>query len=114
MYMQSTDADSHLNLAMRHVRWPFSGLVGALLHAALCAVVFTSPAQAQDHWTYQGRTVTISISSPAGGGYDTFGRLLGRHLSRHLPGNPSVIVKNVPGAGGLVLGNYLQNTAPRD
>jgi tripartite-type tricarboxylate transporter receptor subunit TctC len=58
--------------------------------------------------------VTISVSTAAGGGYDTFARLLARHLPRHLPGNPAVIVKNMPGAGGLVLANYLQNTAPRD
>ena len=85
-----------------------------LLTGLLFLLVVELPAEAQSNWTYQGRTVTISISSPAGGGYDTFGRLLARHLSRHLPGNPSVIVKNMPGAGGLVLANYLQNTAPRD
>jgi tripartite-type tricarboxylate transporter receptor subunit TctC len=101
--MQSRDA-----LSRPHQNRVFSVLLG--LVGALVAL----PAEAQDNWTYQGRTVTISISSPAGGGYDTFGRLLGRHLSRHLPGNPAVIVKNVPGAGGLVLANYLQNTAPRD
>ncbi len=88
--------------------------VQSLFHAALCSVVFAFSAQAQDNWTYQGRTVTISVATAAGGGYDTFARLLARHLSRHLPGNPAVIVKNVPGAGGLVLANYLQNTAARD
>lgn len=73
-----------------------------------------SSVEAQNSWTYQGRTVTISVGTPAGGGYDYVARLLARHLSRHLPGNPSVIVKNMPGAGGLVLANYLQTNAPRD
>ncbi|MCC6889473.1 MAG: hypothetical protein IT536_13140 [Hyphomicrobiales bacterium] len=79
-----------------------------------CLFATASPAEAQDTWTYQGRTVTITVGAPAGGGYDNAARILARHLPRHLPGNPSVIVKNMPGAGGLVLANHLQTTAPRD
>jgi tripartite-type tricarboxylate transporter receptor subunit TctC len=79
----------------------------------LCSLI-ESAAEAQNNWTYQGRAVTISVGAPAGGGYDYAARLLARHLPRHLPGNPAVIVKNMPGAGGLVLANYMQMTAPRD
>jgi tripartite-type tricarboxylate transporter receptor subunit TctC len=85
-----------------------------LLFGFLCSLVIASPVEAQNNWTYQGRTVTITVGAPAGGGYDYAGRLLARHLSRHLPGNPSVIVKNMPGAGGLTLASYLQTTALRD
>lgn len=63
---------------------------------------------------FEGRTVTILVSGSPGGGYDAFGRLLARHLGKHLPGSPSVVVKNVPGAGGLALANRLYNTEPKD
>src|SRR5262249_6102057 len=86
---------------------------GLILLWFLCPLL-QSAAEAQNNWTYQGRTVTISVGAPAGGGYDYAARLLARHLPRHLPGNPAVIVKNMPGAGGLVLANYLQTTALRD
>ena len=71
-------------------------------------------ASAQDGWSYKDRTITIYSAGTAGGGYDFYARLLARHLGRHLPGNPSVVVKNMPGAGGLVLANYLQSRALRD
>src|SRR5262249_40469103 len=50
----------------------------------------------------------------AGGGYDFYARLLARHIGKHLPGNPTVIVKNMPGAGAIVLANHLQTRAARD
>ena len=50
----------------------------------------------------------------AGGGYDAYGRLLARHIGRHIPGNPSVVAKNMPGAGGVALANHLYNRAPKD
>jgi len=60
------------------------------------------------------QTVTIFVATSAGGGYDFYGRLLARHIGKFLPGNPQVIVKNMPGAGGVVLANYLQTRAARD
>jgi tripartite-type tricarboxylate transporter receptor subunit TctC len=77
-------------------------------------LVLASSAAAQGGWNYQGRTVTLSVSGTPGGGYDSFARLLARHLSQYLPGNPAVVVRDMPGAGGLVLANYLQATAARD
>jgi tripartite-type tricarboxylate transporter receptor subunit TctC len=88
----------------------FGGRFGALL----CSLFLASAAHAQNKSTYEGRTITISVGAPAGGGYDNAARLLARHLPRHLPGNPNVVVKNMPGAGGLVVANYLQTTAARD
>src|SRR5680860_8996 len=63
---------------------------------------------------YEGRTVQLMIGYSAGGGYDAYGRTLARHLGKHIPGNPNVVVKNVPGAGSLVLMNQIANTLPSD
>jgi tripartite-type tricarboxylate transporter receptor subunit TctC len=63
---------------------------------------------------YRGKTLTISVGFTAGGGYDMHARLLARHLSRHVPGAPGIVVKNVPGAAGLGLVNSLYNASPRD
>lgn len=63
---------------------------------------------------YQGKRMTILISSRAGSGYDVYARLLGRNLGRHIPGNPRIIPKNMPGAGGMRLLNHAYNKAPRD
>ena len=63
---------------------------------------------------FKAAAVTLYIPSGIGGGYDTYGRLASRHLGRFLPGNPTLIPKNMPGAGGVVLANYLYNVAPKD
>lgn len=72
------------------------------------------PASAQRGDFYAGKTVKIIIGTPAGGGYDVYGRLLARHLSRHVPGNPTVIPVNMPGASSLNAANYLANIGPKD
>src|SRR5436309_12384362 len=63
---------------------------------------------------FKASSVTLYIPSGIGGGYDTYGRLAARHLGRFLPGNPTLVPKNMPGAGGVVLANYMYNVAPRD
>lgn len=63
---------------------------------------------------YKGRTVTVVVSSSPGGGYDTLSRAIARHIGKHLPGNPAVVVQNMPGAGGIVATNYMFNVAPKD
>ena len=63
---------------------------------------------------FKGQTITIAIGSGTGGGYDAYGRLASRHLPKHLPGNPAVVPKNMPGAGGVVSANWLYNVAPKD
>ena len=63
---------------------------------------------------YKGKTVTIYVGFGPGGGYDAYGQLLGMHIGRHIPGQPTVIVKHMPGAGSLALANYLYNVAPGD
>jgi tripartite-type tricarboxylate transporter receptor subunit TctC len=63
---------------------------------------------------YRGKTLHLVVGYDAGGGYDTYSRVIARYLGKHVPGNPNVIVENRPGAGGLVATNYLANAAPRD
>ena len=63
---------------------------------------------------YKGRTVELYIGYSVGGGYDIYARLLARHMARHMPGNPVIAPKNVPGAGSLTLANWLYAAAPRD
>jgi tripartite-type tricarboxylate transporter receptor subunit TctC len=63
---------------------------------------------------YKGKTVTFVVGGSAGGGYDTLARAIGRYIGGHIPGNPSVVVEDMPGAGGLVAMDYLFRTAARD
>src|SRR5262249_12753393 len=63
---------------------------------------------------YRGRTVTMTVGSAVGGGYDTYARLLARHLGRHIPGDPQVIVQNMAGAGSNKAVSYVALQAPRD
>ena len=79
------------------------------------ALLLASPVAAQsvDDF-YRGRTVTVLVGFTAGGGYDLYARVLGRHLGRHIPGNPAVVVQNMPGAGSLKATQYVFGVAPKD
>ncbi len=85
-----------------------------LLAAAMSALCFAHnvPAQAADY--FKGKTIKISVGFGPGGGYDAYGRMLGRHWGRHIPGKPQVIVQNMPGASSLKAVQYLQEVAPKD
>jgi len=63
---------------------------------------------------YRGKQLTIIVGYGPGGGYDLYGRLVARHISRHMPGAPNAVVQNMPGAGSLRAANHIYNTAPRD
>lgn len=63
---------------------------------------------------FGGEAIAVIVGYGAGGSYDTYGRLVGRFLGRHLPGNPTVIVDNMTGAGSLRAANYIYNVAPKD
>jgi tripartite-type tricarboxylate transporter receptor subunit TctC len=79
------------------------------------AVLAAGPASAQAPAEfYKGKTVELYIAYSAGGGYDLYARMVARHLGRHIPGNPQVVPKNMEGAGGLRLANWLYQAAPRD
>jgi tripartite-type tricarboxylate transporter receptor subunit TctC len=63
---------------------------------------------------YKGKTIHFNVGLSAGGGFDVYTRLIGRHFSKHVPGNPSIVVDNVTGAGGLILANQFYNNAKPD
>jgi tripartite-type tricarboxylate transporter receptor subunit TctC len=63
---------------------------------------------------YSGKSVQLVIGYAPGGGYDVYARALARHMGRHIPGNPSIVVQNMPGAGSIKAANYLYNIAPKD
>jgi tripartite-type tricarboxylate transporter receptor subunit TctC len=63
---------------------------------------------------YAGKQISLLVGTTAGGGYDAYGRLVARHIGRHIPGQPAVVAKNMPGAGGLASANYLYNRAAKD
>ena len=63
---------------------------------------------------YKGKKVTLIISASVGGGYNRYARTVARHLGKYIPGNPAIIAKNMPGAGGIRATNYLYNVAPQD
>ena len=89
---------------------------GLGIAAYLAAAVLIAPragAQPVEEF-YRGKTLTLVVGNGPGGGFDVFGRMLARHIGKHVPGNPSVIVQNMPGAGSLVAANYLYNLAPKD
>ncbi len=73
-----------------------------------------SPAVAQETEFWRGKTVTIIAPTAPGGGYDAYTRMVARHIGKHLPGQPAVVVYNMPGAGGMVAANHLYNVAPKD
>ena len=63
---------------------------------------------------FAGKTVSMVIGFGPGGGYDLWGRTVGRHIGKHLPGNPSVVPQNMPGAGSYVAASHIYNAAPKD
>ena len=86
-----------------------------LIFLAIVMLAAQSPLAAQGVGDfYRGKTVTLTVGYSAGGGYDTYARILARHLGKHVPGNPAVVVQNSPGAGSLKAANYLYNVAPKD
>lgn len=100
-----------MNAAMRSVTATLRCLVAATLAMALA-----SPVGAQtEPVSFAGKQIKILIGfSPTGYGYDTYARLLGRHLGKYLPGNPTIVPQNRPGAGSLNLANYIYFAAPKD
>jgi tripartite-type tricarboxylate transporter receptor subunit TctC len=82
--------------------------------AALLLGCQTATAQDAIADFYRGRTVILQVGSEPGGGYDVVARAVAPHIGKHIPGNPNVIVQNVPGGGSLRLANQIFNTGVRD
>jgi len=80
--------------------------------ALLLGMMFGASASADDF--YQGKTIRFVVGYRAGGGYDTYTRLIARHMNRHIPGKPNLIVENMAGAGSLIAANYVYNASKPD
>lgn len=87
-----------------------SGLLGVALVLAEGAIASSEPVSQ----FYRGRTISLVVGYSAGGGYDLYARALARHIGRHIPGNPNVVVQNMPGAGSRKATLFMFQAAPRD
>ena len=79
---------------------------------ALLGILAAATARAEDF--YKGKTITLLVGSAEGGGYDQYARLLARHMGKYIAGEPGIVVKNQPAAGGLAMANAMYATVPRD
>src|SRR5882762_11074009 len=87
----------------------------ALLMALLAALAIPLPVQADPVADfYRGKQISVVIGTSAGNDYDFRGRLIARHMGRHIPGEPTIVPRNMPGAGGINAANWLAAVAPRD
>jgi tripartite-type tricarboxylate transporter receptor subunit TctC len=98
------------------LRWSASGRSGIrFLFAAWIACTFgTSVAAQSPKDFYASHQVNLYVGSSAGGPYDAYARLIGLYMEKYLPGSPHIIVRNMPGAGGIVAANFLVNAAEKD
>jgi tripartite-type tricarboxylate transporter receptor subunit TctC len=90
-------------------------MIGAVVEIAAATLVLAGPIQAEPIADfYRGKTLRMLIGYGPGGGYDIYGRLVAEFLPRHLPGNPTIIPQNMPGAGSFVAAKYIYDVAPKD
>ncbi len=93
----------------------FRQALGAAAIVAATAAMSTGAAKAAGVGDfYKGKNVSIYIGFPPGGGYDTYSRAVAQHLGNQIPGKPRIIARNMPGASGLRVANFIYNTAPKD
>jgi len=88
--------------------------LAALMVAGALATAAAPPASGQSPPSLAGKNVQMLIGFGPGGGYDLWGRVVARHIGKHLPGNPNVVPQNMPGAGSFVAANNIYNLAPKD
>ncbi len=88
----------------------------ACLVAVLAGLATAAPASAQDSVAqfYKGKDINLVVGSSAGGGYDTYARLIARYMGSYIPGNPTIVPQNMPGAGSNKAGGYIYSVAPKD
>ena len=90
-------------------------MIGRIFACVVAVLTLTAPARAQTvEEFYRGRSITVLVGFTAGGGYDLYARLLGRHIGRYIPGNPTIVVQNMPGAGSMKAAQFVYGVAAKD
>jgi len=90
-------------------------LVLFTLSTAVAAIALAAPTSAQSVADfYRGKSITMAVGTSPGGDYDLRMRMVGRHISKYIPGNPTIVSTNMPGAGQMLVANWLANVAPKD
>jgi tripartite-type tricarboxylate transporter receptor subunit TctC len=102
---------NHRATSRAHGAW-VPAFAGTTLIAIALATCIVADAGAQE--IFKGREVNLYVGSAPGGPYDAYARLLARHLGRHLPGQPNIVVQHMPGASGRRLMGFIYNVAPKD
>ena len=87
--------------------------LGRLLAAAVLLSPAAASAQSVEDF-YRGKTITVIVGYPPAGSNDFYVRAVARHIGKHIPGNPTVVARNMPGGGSLVAANHIFNVAPKD
>src|SRR5262249_31502106 len=101
------------NVAARAVRNVLRASLASLVLVAAFAVATPAAAQTVEQF-YRGRTINLIVGFNPGGAYDPYARSVARHLPKHLPGAPNVVVKNMQGAGSVLAANHLYKVSPKD
>jgi len=88
--------------------------MSAIFRAGLIAAVLLAPAAVSAADAFAGKNIDLLIGAPPGGGYDIYARTLARHVGRHIPGQPTIVAKNMPGAGSARAAGFISTIAPKD
>jgi tripartite-type tricarboxylate transporter receptor subunit TctC len=108
MAINEKDRDIYKEVVMNRRSWfAVATVIGIVLLVA-------APARSASDDFYNGKTIRIIVGFAAGGGFDTYSRVIGRHMGKHIPGNPSIVVENMTGAGSLIAANYVYKVAKPD
>src|SRR5689334_2043146 len=102
------------HFALREMRVGVIGSATALAFAFAATLLSSAAHAGTSAEFYKGRTVPVIIGYSAGGGYDLYARVLAQHMARHIPGNPTLVPQNMPGAGSIKAALYLYSVAPKD
>ena len=96
------------------LRGKFRMMVAALHFATVIVLVLAGSGHASSHDYYKGKTIRFVVAFSAGGTFDAYTRVIARHFGKHVPGNPSIVVENMTGAGGFIQANFLYQRAKPD
>ena len=86
--------------------------IGLVSLAVAMTAVLSAPAAAADY--FAGKSIDLLIGAPPAGGYDIYARMIARHIGRHIPGNPNIVAKNMPGAGSARAAGFISTVGPQD